>query len=202
MIRRLIILLLIVGCGEQVREEIIERYPSGEKKIVVKYKGEGNEEKVVERTTYLESGESLLYENLIDGTSKDWAELNGLYNAENYKKYLQGTWKVIKWAIKKTDIYVEFNEDSERWVVNRMKMPHKWQWSTSDNIQSINFMDSLKLEFHPNTDSTFIYNKYTPLSDNTMREVRGIFERIDIDSIPTYKQEWLKYDGDDDDDDW
>ena len=49
MIRRITILLLIVGCEEQVREEIIARHSMGKKKILVKYKGLGADEVIIER---------------------------------------------------------------------------------------------------------------------------------------------------------
>ena len=60
----LLSLLLISNCGEKVREEITERFDNGDKKLLVKYKGEGGDEVVVERITYSESGDTLLLRNL------------------------------------------------------------------------------------------------------------------------------------------
>ena len=89
----LLIVLLIVGCSEQIREEIIERFPTGEKMIVAKYKGEGNEEQMVEKTTYLQSGTKLHYENFVENYEKGFTELNDLNQSNILKEYLQGKWE-------------------------------------------------------------------------------------------------------------
>ena len=39
-----ILTLFISNCGEKVREEITERFDNGDKKLLVKYKGEGGDE--------------------------------------------------------------------------------------------------------------------------------------------------------------
>ena len=66
MIRRLTILLLIVGCEEQVREEIIARYSMGEKKIVVKYIGSGADEVIIERIFYNQNGDTIQLKQFSD----------------------------------------------------------------------------------------------------------------------------------------
>ena len=55
----LTLILFIISCGETVREEITDRYVNGQKKLLVKYKGEGVDEVVVERITYNENGDIL-----------------------------------------------------------------------------------------------------------------------------------------------
>jgi hypothetical protein len=59
----LISILFIISCGENIREEITERYEDGSKKLLVKYKGEGSDEVVVERIYYRENGDTLFREN-------------------------------------------------------------------------------------------------------------------------------------------
>lgn len=51
--------LILLGCGdggneiqEIKREEVVERYEDGEKKLVVIYKGEGNDEKIINKKYY------------------------------------------------------------------------------------------------------------------------------------------------------
>ena len=55
----LLILLLIVGCEEQVREVIIARHTMGEKKILVKYQGSGADEVIIERIFYNQNGDTI-----------------------------------------------------------------------------------------------------------------------------------------------
>ena len=62
----LLSLFLISNCGDKVREEITVRYDNGNKKLLVKYKGEGSNEVVVERITYSESGDTLILEKPLD----------------------------------------------------------------------------------------------------------------------------------------
>ena len=49
------------------REEIIARYENGNKKIVVKYMGQGNNEKIIERTTYSEDDRIIMLEKPLEG---------------------------------------------------------------------------------------------------------------------------------------
>ena len=71
---------------EKVREEIRERYDNGDKKLLVKYKGEGGDEVVVERITYNESGDTLRLEKPLDKMYMDRLYLNGQIQSEsNYK---------------------------------------------------------------------------------------------------------------------
>ena len=49
-----------------IREEIISRYENGNKKIVVKYSGQGSNEKIVERITYSENDEIVLIEKPLE----------------------------------------------------------------------------------------------------------------------------------------
>ena len=74
----LISIILIISCGEKVHEEIILRYENGQKKILVKYKGEGSNEVVVERIYYSQNGDTIIWEN---------------YNNNGFKN---GMWKFIK----------------------------------------------------------------------------------------------------------
>ena len=58
-----ILTLFIFNCGENVREDITERYNDGHKKVLVKYKGEGESEKLIEKIIYNQKGEKVFYQN-------------------------------------------------------------------------------------------------------------------------------------------
>ena len=60
------LILFIISCGDKVREEITERYDNGSKKLLVRYKGEGVDEIVVERINYSKSGDTLILEKPLD----------------------------------------------------------------------------------------------------------------------------------------
>ena len=79
-------LILISNCGEKVREEITERFDNGDKKLLVKYKGEGGDEVVVERITYSESGDTLLLEKPLDKIYMERFYLNGHIQSEKNHK--------------------------------------------------------------------------------------------------------------------
>ena len=63
----IITILFFFSCSEIIREEITERYQSGNKKILIKYKGEGSNEIVIERIYYNNEGDTLYIENTSDG---------------------------------------------------------------------------------------------------------------------------------------
>ena len=67
----LISIIFFFSCSENLREEITERYDNGNKKLLVKYKGEGSDEVVVERIIYGETGDTVYhYKTLEDYTWK------------------------------------------------------------------------------------------------------------------------------------
>jgi len=66
------LILFIISCGEKVREEITERHDNGSKKQLVRYKGQGSDEVVVESITYSESGETLILEKPLDRFKMVW----------------------------------------------------------------------------------------------------------------------------------
>ena len=80
-------LFLISNCGDKVREEITERYDNGQKKVFVKYKGEGSKEVVVERITYNENGDTLIWEKPLDKfkMEREYYENGQIKEEGNYK---------------------------------------------------------------------------------------------------------------------
>ena len=96
MIRNIIIItiltLFIFNCSENVREDITERYSDGHKKVLVKYKGEGESEKLIEKMPndpeyylYLGSTYGIRARTAIAG--KEW--LNVLYYGYQGLKYIR-----------------------------------------------------------------------------------------------------------------
>ena len=92
----LLSLFLISNCGDKVREEITERYENGQKKLLVIYKGEGSDEVIVERITYNENGDTLIFEKPLE-KMKMVREYHGnghIHIEENYKDgEREGKWK-------------------------------------------------------------------------------------------------------------
>ncbi len=89
------LIIWIAACGGDpgTREEVIERHQGGEKKVVAVYTGHGTSEQLVERFTYDESGEIVLHEDLLNGTRKNWLQLNPqLKTPGGLESYLQGSW--------------------------------------------------------------------------------------------------------------
>ena len=78
-------LILLVGC-DTTREEIVERYSNGDKKLLVKYKGKGSDEIVIERVEYNEKGDTILYERPLEKISIE----------RIYPEYNIGGWKLMK----------------------------------------------------------------------------------------------------------
>ena len=56
-------LLFIYSCSKTEREEVIERYENGSKKIVMKFTGRGTNEKMVEKISYDLNGDTLFLES-------------------------------------------------------------------------------------------------------------------------------------------
>ena len=80
-------LLLISNCGDKVREEITERYDDGKKKTIMKFKGEGSEEVMVEKIGYSQSGDTLILEKPLDKFKMERRYYNNgqIKEEENYK---------------------------------------------------------------------------------------------------------------------
>ena len=81
-------LLLISNCGDKVREEITERYDDGKKKTIMKFKGSGSEEVMVEKMGYSQSGDTLIWENY---DSK--GELDGNWIGYVDNSFVEGNYK-------------------------------------------------------------------------------------------------------------
>ncbi len=106
--------------SKEIREEIISRYESGQKKVYCKFEGSLKEEKIIERIEFSESGKILthyltatvgddrfdteiVYRKNIMQTIKCWKN-NKLYNCKFYNlqnklesEIIEGTGKLIEW---------------------------------------------------------------------------------------------------------
>jgi hypothetical protein len=97
----LIPLLFVIACsGEQsaensepeTREEVIERYEGGEKRVVAVYEGTGKEETLVKRITYASSGQRIKVENLAKDTTLTFGDLQSQYaKGDSLQAYLTRT---------------------------------------------------------------------------------------------------------------
>ena len=73
--------------GEKIREEVIERYDNGQKKVVMTFRGEGNNEELIKSVVYNENGDTLIFELPIENRKMERIYYkNGLIEEEvNYK---------------------------------------------------------------------------------------------------------------------
>ena len=81
--------------GEKIREEVIERYDNGQKKIVMTFRGEGNNEELIQRIVYNENGDTLIFELPIENRKMEriYYKDKGLIEQElNYKDGELGKW--------------------------------------------------------------------------------------------------------------
>ena len=60
------IILFIISCGEKVREETTERYDDGKPKTIMKFRGEGSEEVMIEKISYGSKGDTLFWEKPLE----------------------------------------------------------------------------------------------------------------------------------------
>lgn len=109
-----IFLLLLPGCGEDQREEITERYSTGEKKVVFIYRGQGAEEELIKRQMYARNGELIRVENVAEGDTLRYGDLNpGLAEPDGLRSFLtEGAW--VRDGMKPTlqFIALQFTSDS------------------------------------------------------------------------------------------
>ena len=59
-------ILFIISCGEKVREETTERYDDGKPKTIMKFRGKGSEEVMIEKITYGSKGDTLFWEKPLE----------------------------------------------------------------------------------------------------------------------------------------
>ena len=96
----LLSLFLTFSFSEDLRVEIIKRYDNGNKKLLVKYRGDDGEEVLVEKINYSESGDTLIWENYDSKGERDGKWISCYENRqinweENYKDGMRdGKWIV------------------------------------------------------------------------------------------------------------
>ena len=106
----LLSLFLISNCGDKVREEITERYDDGKKKTIMKFKGSGSEEVMVEKIGYSQRGDTLILEKPLDKLKmeREYYEDGEIKEEGNYKDgERDGKWTTYNedGSIKKVEEY-------------------------------------------------------------------------------------------------
>ncbi len=134
----------------QTTEIIIERFKTGEKKIVCKYRGEGLDEKLIERHTFNKNGKTIFFEDFLylDNNPE-------LFTSEGFKKYLTGYW--FSYNKDKIEILenLKFTNDSLELVSDKPIFTNN----------KIVYLDSLRIQMN---DNNFIIDYLHPLSDTLM----------------------------------
>ncbi len=84
---------LLAGCSDGPREEVIEQYAGGEKRVVAVYAGRGSDEPMIERRTYDLTGDILSLVDLVSGETFGYMELHPeLSTARGLRDAMQGRW--------------------------------------------------------------------------------------------------------------
>ena len=106
----LLSLFLISNCGEKVRIEITERYDNGNKRLLVKYRGEGGDEVVVERINYRENGDTITLEKPLDKMImvREYDKNRQIVKEENYRDGERDGKRIRYWGNGR--IWIEENE--------------------------------------------------------------------------------------------
>ena len=118
-------LFLTFSFSEDLRVEIIKRYDNGNKKLLVKYRGEGIDEVVVERITYSESGDTLILEKIL----KKMKMVRKYYKNGQIKS--ETNWKDFTLDGKSTDYYRNGQIKKEGNYKDR-KEDGKWTYYNKD----------------------------------------------------------------------
>lgn len=147
-VRPIVLLLFVLAaCGEAKREEVISRFPSGEKEVVAVYRGTGANERIVERYTYSIDGELLLHEDLVNKVTRRWGDLNPqLATSEGLRELLQGEW----YSAAHTDVggYVE-HKTSEHMTISGDHVVRKTTAGFTHFGDASNYESSWTLEYLP-----------------------------------------------------
>ena len=87
-----LIIVFIFGCSQpKTRQEITERYKNGSKKVLVKYKGEGEDENLTKRIVFNKEGEKISYQDFVN--NEEWSIIDEIKTETQIIDYLQGDWK-------------------------------------------------------------------------------------------------------------
>ena len=160
-----ILLILIISCGDDMVEDIIETYESGDKKVYVRYHPDPN---VLEKHFYNASGEMVHLER------------DSLSYGYDFKQFMLGTWIMDKMTV---DGEIMFEKDS---VINTDSLPNIYTFSIKELLVSgpqysadykIKYLDSTGVEL----DGRWIYGSE---GEDTYRTAR-IYD-IDYFQILSY----------------
>jgi len=156
--------ITLSGCDSAPvnRQEVIERFTGGEKRIVVTYVGSGANEKLILRQTFDADGDLVLLEDIEHGSIINWLELHPeLKTSEGLKVYFQGEWvyeKKSKYSkeISKTIFQIEENTSTQTYTDGGV------------NVWKFKFNDDFLLEMIvPDEEKTIIF-KVEPVSKSLL----------------------------------
>ena len=93
------------------RQEVIQRFNSGEKKVVAVYEGNGLNENLITRYTFSISGKVIKFEDFKNPDNYLVKHPN-LLNSEGLEKYLTGFWEIVEQPAYDLVFYSEIRNDS------------------------------------------------------------------------------------------
>jgi len=141
--------LLLTVPMAQTTEIILERYKTGEKKVLCIYSGEGLNEKLVERYTFNKNGDIIYFEDFL------YIEKNtDLFTTEGFIKYLNGYWFAYKKGESEIIHYLKYSNDSLEIL-------------SDDSFFKIKFIN---LDSLSEKDNNYLIDSFIPFSDTLMSD--------------------------------
>ena len=140
----LILLPLVLGlisCGSETREEVSERYPNGRKKVLHVYSGSGADETLIETRRYSQKGQLVRIDDKASGETKHYYEIDtDLSSEEGIREFLSGT----KWErnLSNGKDYIEFTRDS---IFYSMRVDDS-EISTVVDYSGANYANNMRIE--------------------------------------------------------
>ena len=105
------IVLALMCCLFAERQEVIQRFNSGEKKVVAIYEDNGLNENLIKRYTFSISGKVIKFEDF-KNPDNYLVKYPNLLNSEGLEKYLTGFWEMIVQPPYYSVDYSEIKNDS------------------------------------------------------------------------------------------
>lgn len=137
------LVLVLISCGSETREEVFERYHNGRKKVLHVYSGSGADEILIETRRYSRKGQLVRIDDKASGETKHYYEISSdLFSREGIREFLSGT----KWerSLSNGKDYIEFTRDS---TFYSMKV-NDTGISTVIDYSGANYVRNMRIERH------------------------------------------------------
>ena len=157
----LISILITISCSEKNSEEITERFDNGNKKLLVKYKGDNGEEVILEKMEFFKEGDTLIWENYNINGKREGKWISYYENGQIKKEgnYMNG-WYYGSW-----NSYYENGQIESKENFSNQKREGKW----------ISYYENGQIKTEGNYKYGKRKDKWTSYDENGMKIKERIF---------------------------